>query len=283
MINRDTHIEEELLRKANVSYRKSKEDAWKEISAVLDETPDAKVIPIYQNWRYLSIAASFAVLIAVFSFMRFNSINVACPSGQKMAVNLPDGSEVQLNAASELSYHPYWWRISRNIRFEGEAFFRVTPGSTFRVSSEKGITEVVGTSFNIFSRAQRYEVTCLSGKVRVRSVQSEVEALLMQYERAAITNGDFEITLVKDRNTEPSWIRNYISFTSVPLNEVFDEIERQFGIRIYRPENMAYIYTGNFRFGTEVESILSLICSPFNLEYEKQSEGKYTITDAAEN
>ena len=73
---------------------------------------------------------------------------------------------MMLNAASRLQYHPYWWRFERQVKLEGEVFL-VKPGTLFKVVSEKGTTEVLGTEFNIYSREKNYSVFCQSGTVKV--------------------------------------------------------------------------------------------------------------------
>ena len=79
--------------------------------------------------------------------------------GSHLAVTLPDGSKVNLNADSRLTYKPYQWIISRNVELEGEAFFEVKQGKRFSVKSNQNKVNVLGTSFNIFSRPGNYRVT----------------------------------------------------------------------------------------------------------------------------
>ena len=57
--------------------------------------------------------------------------------------------------------------FSRKVSLEGEAFFEVNPGKKFEVVSKFGKTIVLGTSFNIYSRNSSYQVTCMTGKVKV--------------------------------------------------------------------------------------------------------------------
>ena len=53
------------------------------------------------------------------------------------------------------------------MHFTGEGFFSVQKGSRFKVVSQQGIVEVLGTQFNILSRKGTYEVACVEGKVKV--------------------------------------------------------------------------------------------------------------------
>jgi len=60
--------------------------------------------------------------------MRFYTQTITVPKGHHLVAQLPDGSTVDLNADTKLSYHPYWWRFARTVNFEGEGFFKVKKG-----------------------------------------------------------------------------------------------------------------------------------------------------------
>jgi ferric-dicitrate binding protein FerR (iron transport regulator) len=87
-------------------------------------------------------------------------------------VELPDGSRVKLNANSELSLAKDWEiGENRKVYLTGEAFFEVKKipetGAKFSVIC-KGINiEVLGTSFNVFSRDEETEVYLEEGQVKL--------------------------------------------------------------------------------------------------------------------
>ena len=89
--------------------------------------------------------------------------------------------------------------------------------------------------------------------------------------------GGFSVTQVESGRSSPGWTANMIMFSSAPLLMVFEEIERQFGIVIETPEVMQQVYSGNFSLNQPVENILSLLCLPFDLEYERQTGKKYIV------
>ena len=68
-----------------------------------------------------------------------------------------------------------------------------------------------------------------------------------------------------------------ITFTSAPLRLVFDEIERQYGIVIEAPESLDLYFSGKFSLDEPVENILSIVCRPFDLEYEHITGNTYKI------
>ena len=86
-------------------------------------------------------AAIIPALIAVsaYLFMQNNDyrrmteadITVMTGEGERVTTILPDGSKVELNYMSELSYSPSTFNMTqRRIRFSGEGFFTVTRNET---------------------------------------------------------------------------------------------------------------------------------------------------------
>jgi len=215
--------------------------------------------------------------------MKFYTVKTFCPQGEHTSLQLPDGSQVELNAYTHVNYHPYWWFISRKVELEGEAFFDVEKGKKFRVVSPYATTEVLGTTFNVFARGAEYMVTCHTGRVRVSDAKSNISVILLPEERSVLNPmGGFTVSKVTNPRQEPGWTDNLIMFASTPLQLVFEEIERQFGIIIETPDVMQQVYSGNFSLDQTVENILSLLCLPFDLEYERQTGKKYLVYPSME-
>ena len=95
-------------------------------------------------------------------------------------------------------------------------------------------------------------------------------------------SGGFSVTKLEGALSSPGWTDNLIMFSSAPLRLVFEEIERQFGIVIETPDGMQQVYSGNFSLDQTVENILSLLCLPFDLEYERQTGNKYLVYPSAD-
>jgi ferric-dicitrate binding protein FerR (iron transport regulator) len=124
----------------------------------------------------LSIAASILLVVSIFSWMWLiksnNTITYSTNFGEWKMVELPDGSRVKLNANSELSLAKDWEiGENRKVYLTGEAFFEVKKipetGAKFSVIC-KGINiEVLGTSFNVFSRDEETEVYLEEGQVKL--------------------------------------------------------------------------------------------------------------------
>ena len=261
-----------------VPWAKSKEQIWQELSGQLEEQPFIKIRRISPSVYRYAVAAVILLLVGLALFMRLYTKEVISFAGEHISITLPCNSTVELNANSSLSYHPLWWRFSRKLHLDGEAYFEVEKGKSFEVSSSLGKTAVLGTTFNIFSRQEEYKVTCLSGSVKVTSQISNEKVILKPNESAKLDK-DGNVSIHQNINAKQStaWTRNEFIFTSKPLREVFDEIERQYDVSIDIPGGMTFVYTGNFAKEASVDSVLDMICKPFGISFVKQEEGEYLI------
>ena len=267
----------EMIAQTTIDWGRSNEQIWTELEQKMD-TPQAVKVIILKSWLKTAIAAALVLLAGIAVFMQLYTKNIRIPAGQHSQVYLPDQSLVKLNAQSTLSYKPWLWRFSRKITFEGEAYFEVNPGRRFRVFSRKGNTVVLGTKFNIYARNNEYQVTCVSGSVKVSETHGISEVILNPGQKAALGPlGTMDVQ--SDVNTAHtlSWLESRFSFTSVPLSGVFEEISRQYGIVIRIPEGLDNKYTGTFNKDTAVENVLHLICKPFNLTFARTSNDEYVV------
>jgi len=264
-------LTEDFFSKVQVSYKKSKEEIWSELDPKLTPEITAKHSWIFHHRVSLAIAASLIILLGIAGVMRFYTTTINNPAGQHLLATLPDGSTVELNANSILSYKPYWWRFSRTVQFEGEGFFKVQKGDKFTVVSSLASTQVLGTSFNIYARNGQYQVTCHTGKVKVISKSKDEGILSPGYEAKLSLDGKVVIYKSPDMKSSISWIDNKFIFTAIPLKRVFEEIERQYNVNITMPENLNYTYTGYFTKDKSVDSVMGLVCKPFGLSFVTKS------------
>ena len=273
-------LPDQIFSNGNIPWEKSKAEVWNDIEELItkEDRTSVQIRHLHPNRQWLALAASLVLLLSVSGFMRFYTMKSFCPEGVHTSLQLPDNSEVELNASTHLSYHPYWWFISREVKLEGEAFFQVEKGKKFKVRSSNATTEVLGTTFNVFARDKDYIVTCHTGSVRLSETITGSTVTLSPNERGQREpTGGFRVTQLESSLASPAWTGNLIMFSSAPLRMVFEEIERQFGIVIETPEVMQQVYSGNFSLDQPVENILSLLCLPFDLEYERQTGNKYLV------
>ncbi len=262
--------------KVRIPWEKSKDQVWNELFEKATSQPvlpkKAKIVPFL---RY-GAAAAVALLVVSVSFAYLYRTQVTTPLASHLEIELPDGSKVLLNAESKIAYKPYWWAIERKVELAGEAYFKVQKGEKFTVESASGSTSVLGTSFNIYARTDEYEVTCLTGKVRVQSKGGDQKVVLTPNSKAVIRSGE----LVRQEvlaTQSIAWSRQEFCFTSVPLSKVFEEIGRQYGVEIELEGNYNELYTGNFSKKLSLNEVLDLVCIPFDVNFTASNSNKYTI------
>ena len=259
-------------------WEKSKADVWANIDARIDAQPKGRSLSLHFTQTRWAVAAGIVVIFALGSFLRFYSTTIETIAGQHLVAELPDHSKVNLNALSSLTYHPYWWKINRMVKLQGEGFFEVEKGRKFTVQSAQGSTEVMGTSFNIFARCEIYKVTCITGSVKVKSSMG-FETILKPNSKAEIQpNGKIKVETDIETFPEISWKKNIFLFTASPVLQVFLEIERQYGVHIETKLRDYSLYTGNFTKDQNVEEILQYVCPALGLKYRLVSAREYLIT-----
>jgi len=267
------------LPQVELPYSRSKDEVWAQMQDVMDkdasEASDRDSATKVRSLRIVlrSAAAIIIVLLSTTAFMHFYTKTVNANVGQHVTTLLPDGSSIELNAGSVIKFKPFWWNFSREVQFEGEGFFKVQKGQSFEVVSSLGKTIVLGTSFNIYARKNEYKVTCYTGKVRVVSVLSGKSTDIKPNQQAIIKNGIVSRYDEVSLDETISWINDMFVFTATPIQHVFEEIERQYGIRIITSEKLDYLYTGNFTRKRSASEVVAMVCRSLGLRYEQINGG----------
>jgi transmembrane sensor len=248
---------------------RSKDDTWNMLLDNIEHQETSKTtVRKFPAKSILSIAAS--VIIIVGSWIAYNNLHMQTYNagfGQITEVILPDNSQVKLNAGTTIKFNKNRWKNNRHILINGEALFIVTKGNKFSVESDGKMITVLGTSFNVLSRDNRFEVQCYTGKVSVEI--SSVKPLLLEKGEAVKTDENLK-TLKKynfDAGQDVKWTKGEFYFNQEKLEYVFEEIERQFNVSIKSAEIKDRLYTGYFRKGS-LKTALDIVCMPMGITYE---------------
>lgn len=230
------------------------------------DNPSTKKVEKPISFSFLQVAASVAVfLVTGFTLFMVSAFDVTTGAGEFAQVELPDGSVVDLKYASSISYNKIGWWFDREVEFEGEGFFQVEKGSEFSVISAAGTTSVLGTSFNIKTRATRYEVKCFTGRVAV--VSGDEQSTLTPGKATMFQNGKKVRDFNFDRQT-PNWSQGEVHFDDQPLRVVIAELEKVYDLSITFADSLGLIrYTGFFP-TNDLDMALKLTCEPLGLDYE---------------
>ncbi|MEG0797130.1 MAG: FecR family protein, partial [Odoribacter sp.] len=112
----------------------------------------------------------------------YNKIEI--PRGGEYQLVLADGTEVWLNAETELRYPVHFVGDRREVFLKGEAYFKVAKNEAqpFIVSTSNGQIQVMGTSFNVRDYAEE-------GKVVTTLVEGKVDYVSERYKRVSLQPG----------------------------------------------------------------------------------------------
>lgn len=238
------------------------------IKELNNKEPQVKVRKLIPNWAY----SAAAVLVVALGFLYFinRSSQFNTGFGESLAVTLPDKSSVKLNANSKLEYKVYDWKADRVLHLEGEAFFDVEKGETFKVISSKGIVEVLGTEFNIITRDDYFEVQCTEGKVRVTSNDLNQDVILLPGKAVRVVNDNFEEWDFK--LSEPNWTTGESTFYNAPINQVLTSLENQFKIEFDKSNiDLHKRFTGAFTHDN-LNLALKTVSGPMGISYKFDKE-----------
>ncbi|MFH5884099.1 FecR family protein [Halalkalibaculum sp. DA3122] len=203
--------------------------------------------------------------------------------GETLSITLPDGSNVWLNAESNLRVQAGYNEQNRRVALEGEAYFEVAPDPDrpFQVQSDDLLTQVLGTRFNIRSYRSDpvRQVTVTEGKVRVKKATKNEGINVEKQSTVDLGVGEqLEIWPSEDRLIKKkvakadrftSWRKGILLFEKTTLRQVADELYRRFGITMLfaDPELTNTRITGRFD-DENWEEIIEMICISTNLGYK---------------
>lgn len=197
-------------------------------------------------------------------------------AGQKSKIYLPDGSQVWLNAESEISFPEQFEIGKREVTLEGEAFFDVVknPDQPFIVHAGNVSTTVLGTSFSIkaFPEESMAYVALNTGKVKVNIDNGkDGEALYLNPGEAIRYDKKHQKSMKEaiDRDTFFSWKDGVIVFEDAHMEEVIGTLCRWYGVQ-FQIENTAkedWSYTGSFD-NEALENVLRSMSFTKDFSYE---------------
>ena len=259
------------------------ENMWSNIaSGMEDSTKEIQLEPTFflarHGWK---VAAVVALLIGVFFVFWNRTETISAEYGQQLTYTLPDGSSVVLNAGSEISFQHSGWVNDREVQLEGEAFFEVEKGSPFEVISALGTVEVLGTSFNVYAREEKFSVACFTGKLKVSDEKGQ-DAHVLTPGKGVESIGNQTRLYDFEPREEVAWRQGEFVFENVSLKVVLDELQRQYDLEIdLRADIEGRNYTGQFT-NNDLQGALQMICLPMELAYKLEENGKKVIIQEEE-
>ena len=220
--------------------------------------------PQKRIWAYALIAVVVLAGVCAFGFWPYSSIRIKTSekreimanrplkykttSGEKLDLVLPDGSKVYMNSEALLIVDPDFGEKTREIQFDGEAFFSISPNKEcpFIIHCGSDNYTVLGTSFNLQTYArEKYSVVTLHTGCLQAQIKEDV-IILGPNEELQVDASTNTITKREARvNDSIGWIDGRLIFSENPLKDVANKLSRHYQVRINVHEEIANLkYTG---------------------------------------
>ena len=263
--------------------------------ALLSPEEPERTLPVYRwlwpargmarkAWTTACIAASLTAFFLFFyplipkkTELPIAQNTVSTKPGSKSKVQLPDGSQVWLNADSRITYDESFRGPDREVQLCGEAYFDVAKDKNhpFIIHTSSINVRVLGTSLNVrsYQNEKNTEAVLIHGSIEVSLRNSPDKKIILQpNEKLVVQNGKASVIAdaiqaapKEDRApvmvlgkahfqekdsvaTEVLWVKNKLAFDQETLGDVALKIERWYDVKvIIRDESLKHTeYSGVF-------------------------------------
>jgi transmembrane sensor len=216
-----------------------------------------------------AVAASF-ILFFVFTYrsMPGGKIKhsaaentVTTKPGSKSKLQLPDGTQVWLNADSKITYDENFLGETREVQLTGEAYFDVTKDKEhpFIIHTQTIDLKVLGTAFNVRSYAneKNTEASLIHGSIEITVKNNPDKKIILKPEEKLIIQNALsgeksqmvnkkpvkqdQPLMVLDKihfkekdssATEIMWVKNKLAFDKESLEDIASKIERWYDVKV---------------------------------------------------
>jgi len=223
----------------------------------------------------ISLSGTIGYFVSNLSSMSNSEITeIIVPKGQRSTVLLPDGSTVQLNSDSHLSFSSFSKTGKRKVYLIGEGFFNVAHDKAhpFVVEATDLQVEVLGTSFNISSYPGDKLITTYlqSGKVKI-SDNSKNDVFLNPneaYSYNTITHKSVKEKIDDQRFSD--WTKGLLTIDGEKIGEFAKKLERRFDIQIEFGDELVkqHLYTGSIK-DQDLITVLNALEFASSIKYER--------------
>lgn len=202
---------------------------------------------------------------------RYNKLST--PRGGQFNLQLPDGTQVWLNAASSIRYPLSFSGRERTVQITGEVYFEVAANAAmpFRVKvADAAEITVLGTRFNVNAYTDEPEIrtALLSGSIRITRGKEEENAgnrfsnavILRPGQQANISSSAIKIAEDADVQQAIAWKNGLFNFQGQKLEEVMRQLSRWYDVEVVYPEGVPDIaFFGGMDRGLTLSSVLRFL------------------------
>ncbi|SFG90999.1 FecR family protein [Pedobacter insulae] len=158
-------------------------------------------------------------------------IKISTQVGEEYHAVLPDGSEIWLNANSEIVIPASFNKAYRDLNLQkGEAYFKVAKNKfkPFRVFAAKTKIEALGTEFNVRydNESKDLKAFLVEGSISVSKKNEQSVIRPNQLYQGDDLTGLSSISEMQNPTTQYAWKSGYFEYANTPLPEILKDLSR---------------------------------------------------------
>lgn len=214
---------------------------------------------------------------------------VVIPYGKSSQVTLSDGTQVWLNAGSQLVYPSVFKERQREVLLIGEAYFNVAHNAKvpFVVRTEHADIEVLGTSFDVLAYPddKMFQTILVTGSVSIetksKGLLSGKNKMVLEPNQMFYLDKESGVNYVNnvDVATYTSWKEGMFNCDKLDLSRVVRRLERYYNKQIHIKDPLigTYKISGKLDLKGDISEVLDVIQSFVPIDWGKQQNGDYFI------
>ncbi|SHF87878.1 FecR family protein [Mariniphaga anaerophila] len=212
---------------------------------------------------------------------------IIVPYGQKQTITLCDGSVVQLNAGSSLTFPAKFSGKNREVYLKGEGYFDVQKNEKlpFVVKTDQMDVKVLGTSFNVaaYDDENTVSTVLVEGKVEVSRKGSVFfkDKQVIAPGQGYFYNADADNAVIRSVEVEnyTSWVNGVFIFREKPLSEIVKRLTKYYNCSIHiEGEKLASTQvTGKLDISGNIDDAMQYLSKTIEGRYDKSPEDIYVL------
>lgn len=153
------------------------------------------------------------------------------PAGKDYSLVLPDGSRIQVNAASTVKFPLKFSGPSRDVYVTGECYIKAATDASkpLTIHVPGSVVQVLGTEFNVNAYDSLAKIALVNGKVKVKSSNDSI--ILAPGFMGAVSEKGINVNKFDEYETL-SWRTGQFIFRNAKFEDVCKVIPRLFGVQI---------------------------------------------------
>jgi ferric-dicitrate binding protein FerR (iron transport regulator) len=187
---------------------------------------------------------------------------IQTPRGGQYQVQLPDGTHVWINAASELVFPAAFTGSIRKVKLKGEAYFEVAKNKhrPFVVETDGMNILVTGTHFNVMAYPNEGQstATLLEGSVQVSHASDQIQ---LSPGEQAVTDRRQKFSKSKvDTETAVAWKNGLFRFDNDDIETVMRQLCRWYNVQVvYQGAKPTNRFGGYISRTSELSQVLKML------------------------